>query len=69
LSFNRLSGDDEPGRGRIDLHCPEKIGRTCASNNELAWSSDLACDSYGLQSDDARPADADLLAIAAALRP
>jgi hypothetical protein len=35
-SFNRLRGDDEPGRERIDLHCREKIGRRDAGNNELS---------------------------------
>ena len=32
-SFNRLSGDDEPGRKGLDFHCREKIGRRHAGNN------------------------------------
>jgi hypothetical protein len=35
-SFDRLSGDDEPGRKRIDFHCRGKIGRRRAGNNELS---------------------------------
>jgi hypothetical protein len=35
LSFNRLSGDDESGRERIDFHCREKIGRRDAGNNRF----------------------------------
>jgi hypothetical protein len=34
-SFNRLSGDDEPGRNSIDFHCRAKIGRRNAGTNEL----------------------------------
>jgi hypothetical protein len=34
-SFNRLSGDDEPGRKRINFNRREKIGRRGAGNNKL----------------------------------
>jgi hypothetical protein len=33
---DRLSGDDEPGRKKIDFHSREKIGRRGAGNNELS---------------------------------
>jgi hypothetical protein len=35
-SFNRLSGDDEPGGKVLGIHCREKIGRRDAGNNELS---------------------------------
>jgi hypothetical protein len=40
-SFNRLSGDNEPGGEMIDFHCREKMGQHGAGNNELSVASTL----------------------------
>jgi hypothetical protein len=44
-SFNRLSGDDEPGRKRNDFHCPRRQADAVLVTTNLAWSSASPCNS------------------------
>jgi hypothetical protein len=68
-SFNRLSGDHEPGRERIDFHCPEKIGWRGAGNNELCVALSAGLRLLPAKYPNTRSTfDAERLAMAVALR-